>query len=166
MMAMPPPPDLAAEALRVREQLRTAEALERAGQYAQGLPLAGFIASEARRLAYAPVQAEALLRLVVSLCWILPATLPDGFQPYLYSPGYYMPLVTGMAFNGGAASYQSLTAGESAHVTLNYMVTDGTAQVATSYDVTVTGLNDAPIIVAPVALGFAKDALHLMEATS
>ncbi|MBL8972660.1 MAG: protein kinase, partial [Myxococcales bacterium] len=65
----PPPPDLAAEALRVREQLRTAEALERAGQYAQGLPLAEFAASEARRLAYAPVRAEALLRLGMLRQW-------------------------------------------------------------------------------------------------
>lgn len=65
----PPPPDLAAEALRVREQLRTAEALERAGQYAQGLPLAEFAASEAQRLAYAPARAEALLRLGMLRQW-------------------------------------------------------------------------------------------------
>jgi len=44
------------------------------------------------------------------------------------------------------AAYQSLAAGETTVVTVNYQVSDGTVSVAASAQWTVTGTNDAPVV--------------------
>src|SRR5689334_25206047 len=46
------------------------------------------------------------------------------------------------------AAYQSLAAGATTTVTVNYGVSDGTATTAASVSWTVTGTNDAPVVTA------------------
>ena len=50
------------------------------------------------------------------------------------------------------AAYQSLAAGQTQVVVVNYGVTDGTTVVAASTQFTVTGTNDAPVVAAPQAM--------------
>lgn len=61
----PPPAEVAQEVAALREQLDTAEALERLGHYNEGLELAESIAARARDIGYEPLVAEALFELGV-----------------------------------------------------------------------------------------------------
>ncbi len=61
----PPPAEVAEQVAALREQLDTAEALERLGHYKEGLELAESIATQARHIGYEPLLAEALFELGV-----------------------------------------------------------------------------------------------------
>lgn len=71
----------------------------------------------------------------------LPATLPAGVS--------YDAATASFTLDPAHAAYQSLGAGETTVVTVDYAVTDGTASTPGSASWTVTGTNDAPTIVAP-----------------
>jgi eukaryotic-like serine/threonine-protein kinase len=62
--SLPPPPPAHArfEVERIRRALADAKALERSGHYAEGLALANPLPEAAKKLAYRPVEAEALLQ--------------------------------------------------------------------------------------------------------
>ncbi len=72
----------------------------------------------------------------------VPDSLPAGVS--------YDPTTHTFALNPGDSAYQSLAAGQTAEVTVNYGVSDGTATVPASVKFTVIGSNDAPVVSAAV----------------
>ncbi len=72
----------------------------------------------------------------------VPDSLPAGVS--------YDPTTHTFALNPGESAYQSLAAGQTAEVTVNYGVSDGTATVPASVKFTVIGSNDAPVVSAAV----------------
>ena len=90
----------------------------------------------------------------------LPSALPAGIS-YVHTAGYYTPspVYYGapvyhpgfdlLRIDPSNVAFQSLAAGETTTITVNYGVTDGIATVATSASFTVTGVNDAPVVPSP-----------------
>ena len=72
----------------------------------------------------------------------VPDSLPAGVS--------YDPTTHTFALNPGESAYQSLAAGQTAEVTVNYGVSDGAATVPASVKFTVIGSNDAPVVSAAV----------------
>ena len=65
----------------------------------------------------------------------------------------------GYTFNAADAAYQSLAAGQTRAVVANYTVSDGKGGTAAStFTVTVTGVNDAPTVAVTPAVAVAEDA--------
>ncbi|MGW8394375.1 beta strand repeat-containing protein [Pseudoduganella sp. HUAS MS19] len=69
----------------------------------------------------------------------VPATLPDGVT--------YDAATHSFTMDPGHTSYQSLASGETKDIMVSYGVSDGSATVAQSLTFTVTGINDAPVLV-------------------
>ncbi len=69
----------------------------------------------------------------------LPATLPNGVS--------YSAATHSFTLDASHSSYQSLAAGEVKDVVVDYGVSDGIATVAESLKFTVTGINDAPVLI-------------------
>ena len=69
----------------------------------------------------------------------VPATLPAGVS---YDGGTHS-----FTLDSGHASYQSLAAGETKEVMVDYGVSDGISTVAESLKFIVTGVNDAPVLI-------------------
>ena len=72
----------------------------------------------------------------------VPDSLPAGVS--------YDPTTHTFALNPDESAYQSLAAGQTAEVTVNYGVSDGAATVPASVKFTVIGSNDAPVVSAAV----------------
>ena len=93
----------------------------------------------------------------------LPAVLPAGIS-YVRTPGYYTPSPVyygAPVFHPGFdlltidpsnAAFRGLAAGETATYMVNYGITDGRATTPASASFTVTGVNDAPVVVTPVTM--------------
>jgi len=69
----------------------------------------------------------------------VPATLPAGVS---YDGGTHS-----FTIDSGHASYQSLAAGETKEVMVDYDISDGISTVAESLKFIVTGVNDAPVLI-------------------
>ena len=63
------------------------------------------------------------------------------------------------ALNSGAANVQALNAGETAVDTFTYVATDGIEGVGSTLSITITGTNDAPVVVADAAHAIEEDQL-------
>jgi VCBS repeat-containing protein len=74
-------------------------------------------------------------------------------------PGaYYQPPVVVTSFNPGDAGFQSLAQGEVAEVVWNYDVTDSHVVVHDSAHLTITGVNDAPLVIGAMGATVFEDA--------
>ena len=89
---------------------------------------------------------------------LVAAPRPAGVTSISIPGGYYMPDIIAAAFDPNDPSFRSLAAGEVADVAWTYDVTDGTATVQDSMTFTVTGVNDAPVVSAPVSAAATEDA--------
>ena len=73
----------------------------------------------------------------------LPASLPAGLV--------YDPMTESFTLDPANAAFQSLGAGQQVTLAVGYAVTDGIATTAAQAVFTVTGVNDAPVLAAPLA---------------
>ncbi|MFO1160787.1 MAG: VCBS domain-containing protein [Reyranellaceae bacterium] len=95
--------------------------------------------------------------------------LDDPSHPATSMPGLSFDLTSlpaGVTFDAATSSfsldtsdpaYQRLSAGQVQTVTINYGVTDGMATTAAKAVFTVTGVNDAPVVSAPLAFAATED---------
>ena len=82
---------------------------------------------------------------------------PTTIVPAHVTPDQIVPATTTLSIDASDAAYQSLAQGEELEVVVDYTVSDGIASTAAQAIFTVNGMNDAPLVAAPILAAATED---------
>ncbi len=83
--------------------------------------------------------------------------VPEQVVPDVVVPDTIIPATTDLSLDTSDARFDSLAEGETRDIVVHYKVGDGLASVDAEAVFTVTGTNDAPVVVGPVAVAADED---------